>query len=119
MTSESARPDGVVIQEIEPVELKERLDRGEPLVLVDVRESFERSIVDLPDFGQRPIPVKSIPFAAPHLDSEDEIVVYCRSGPRSAWATERLMEMGFPRVLNLRGGVLGWRTQIDPSMKAY
>jgi len=119
VTSESARPDGVVIQEIEPVALKKRLDRGEPLVLVDVRESFERSIVDLPDFGQRSIPVKSIPFAAPHLDSEDEIVVYCRSGPRSAWATERLMEMGFPRVLNLRGGVLGWRTQIDPSMKAY
>jgi adenylyltransferase/sulfurtransferase len=109
----------VVIQEIEPAELKERLDRGEPLVLVDVREAFERSIVDLPDFGQRAIPVKAIPFASPHLDPDDEIVVYCRSGPRSAWATERLLEMGFPKVLNLRGGVLAWRSQVDPSMKAY
>jgi len=119
LTSESTRPDGVVIQEIEPAELKERLDRGEPLVLVDVREAFERSIADLPDFGQRAISVKAIPFAAPHLDPDDEIVVYCRSGPRSAWATERLLEMGFPRVLNLRGGVLAWRSQVDPSMKAY
>lgn len=119
MTFESTRPDGVVIKEIDPLELKERLDLGEPLVLVDVREAFERTIVDLPDFGQRSIPVKSIPFAAAHLDPEDEIVVYCRAGPRSAWATERLMEMGFPRVLNLRGGVLAWRDQVDPSMKAY
>jgi adenylyltransferase/sulfurtransferase len=119
VTSEATRPDGVVIQEIEPLELKERLDRGDPLVLVDVREAFERSIVDLPDFGQKAIPVKSIPFAAQHLDPSEEIVVYCRAGPRSSWATERLMEMGFPRVLNLRGGVLGWRAQVDPSMKAY
>lgn len=119
MTSESTRPDGVVIQEIEPWELKERLDLGDPLVLVDVRESFERAIVDLPDFGQQAIPVKSIPFAAHDLDPEDEIVVYCRAGPRSAWATERLMEMGYSKVLNLRGGVLGWRAQVDPLMKAY
>ena len=119
MTSEATRPDGVAIQEIEASELKARLDRGDPLVLVDVREPFERMIADLPSHGQRPIPVKKIPFAGRELDPEEEIVVYCRSGPRSAWATERLMQMGFPKVLNLKGGIMAWRDQVDPSMKAY
>jgi len=109
----------VVIREINPVELKEQLDRGDPLVLVDVREPFERTIVDLPDYGQQVIPVKQIPFVGRELDSEAEIVLYCRSGPRSAWATERLLEMGFHRVLNLKGGVMGWRAQIDSSIQAY
>ena len=119
MTSESTRPDGVVIQEIDSVELKQRLDRGDDLVLVDVREPFEREIVDLPDHGQVAIPVKQVPFLANQLDPEKETVVYCRSGPRSAWATERLMEMGFRRVLNLRGGIMGWKSQVDPSIQVY
>jgi len=113
------RPDGVVIREITPAELKGRLDRGDPLVLVDVREPFERLIADLPDHGQKRIPVKELPFRAPALDPEAEIVLYCRSGPRSAWATERLMAMGFTRVYNLKGGILGWRGQVDPSVPSY
>jgi rhodanese-related sulfurtransferase len=119
LTSEALRPDGVVIQEISPVELKERLDRGDPLVLMDVREPFERNIADLPDCGQFRIPVKEVPFRGELLDPESEIVVYCRSGPRSSWATERLMEMGFKRVLNLTGGILGWKSQVDPSLQSY
>ena len=113
------RPDGVLIREITPAELKDRLDRGDPLVLLDVREPFERLIADLPDHGQERIPVKEIPFRGPCLDKEAEIVVYCRSGPRSSWATERLMELGFSRVYNLKGGIAGWRAQVDPSVPAY
>jgi adenylyltransferase/sulfurtransferase len=109
----------VVIQEIDSVELKQRLDRGDELVLVDVREPFERLIADLPDHGQVAIPVKQIPFLTNQLDPEKETIVYCRSGPRSAWATERLMEMGFRRVLNLRGGIMGWKAQVDPSIQVY
>ena len=119
MTSESTRPDGVVIQEIDSVELKERLDRGDEVVLVDVREPFERAIADLPDHGQVAIPVKQIPFLANQLDPEKETIVYCRSGPRSAWATERLMEWGFRRVFNLRGGIMAWKLQVDPSIQGY
>ncbi len=119
MTSEAKRPDGVVIREIDSLELKERLDRGDELVLVDVREPFERAIADLPDHGQRPIPVKQIPVLGRELDPKADTVVYCRAGPRSAWATERLMEMGFRRVFNLKGGVLGWKAQVDPSIQAY
>jgi len=119
LTTEAIRPDGVVIKEIDPVDLKTRLDRGDDLVLVDVRESFERSISDLPDHGQVLIPVKDLPFRARDIDPSKEIVVYCRSGPRSAWATERLMEMGFTRVYNLRGGVMAWRRDVDPSLASY
>jgi len=108
-----------VIREIGPTELKERLDRGDRLVLVDVREPFEQTLVDLPEYGQRLIPVKNIPFAGGKLDPEAETVLYCRSGGRSAWATERLMEMGFHRVLNLRGGIMGWRAQVDSSVRVY
>jgi adenylyltransferase/sulfurtransferase len=119
LTSEAIRPDGVVIEEISPRELKERIDRGDSLVLVDVRERFEGLLADLPDLGQLRIPVKEVPFRASELDPDAQIVMYCRSGPRSAWATERLLEMGFKRVLNLRGGILGWRAEVDPSIPAY
>jgi rhodanese-related sulfurtransferase len=119
VTVETTRPDGVVIREIEPRELKERLDRGDPLVLVDVREPFERLLADLPDHGQRNIPVKEIPVSGALLAQDRDIVLYCRSGPRSAWATERLMEMGFPRAFNLKGGLTAWREQVDPDTQGY
>lgn len=101
------------------MELKTRMDRGDPLVLVDVRELFESQIADLPEYGQLRIPVREIPFRGGSLDPDAEIVMYCRSGPRSSWATERLMEMGYEKVFNLTGGVLGWRSQVDPSITAY
>ena len=119
MTSKAVRPGGGVIEEVEPQELKERLDRGDRLVLVDVREPFERLLADLPDHGQTSIPVREIPFRGRDLDPEAEIVVYCRSGPRSAWATERLMEMGFSRVYNLKGGLMGWKTRVDTTLQSY
>ena len=119
LTSKAIRPGGGVIEEMGPLELKERLDRGDRLVLVDVREPFERLLSDLPDHGQQSIPVKEIPFRGGDLDPEAEIVVYCRSGPRSAWATERLMEMGFSRVYNLKGGITAWKSQVDPSLPSY
>ena len=119
MTSEAIRPDGVVIREITPVELKERLDAGDSLVLLDVREPFEKALADLPPHEEHSIPVKFIPFASAHLDPGDEIVVYCRSGERSSWATAQLLGMGFPQVLNLKGGILAWRDQVDPSLKVY
>jgi len=119
LSSEAIRPDGVVIREIDPRELKERVEGGDSLVLVDVREPFEQAMLDLPDYGQRLIPVKEIPSAGSELDPESEIVLYCRSGMRSAWAAERLLEMGFPRVLNLKGGINGWKAEVDPSIGSY
>lgn len=110
---------GPGIPEITPTELKTRMDRAEPLVLVDVREAFEREIADLPEVGQLRIPVAEIEERVDELDPAAELVLYCRSGSRSGWATQRLMGRGFTNVLNLRGGLLAWRAEVDPSLRAY
>jgi adenylyltransferase/sulfurtransferase len=107
------------VPEITPTELKEKLDAGDVPVLVDVREPFECAIADLPDVGQRRIPTGEFAGRAAELDPESEIVVYCRSGSRSAWAVALLRQQGFERVYNLQGGVLGWRSHVDPSLSAY
>ena len=107
------------VPEITPTELKARLDAGDVPVLVDVRESFEVAIADLPDHGQVRIPTGEFPQRFGELDQGAELVVYCRSGSRSAWAVAVLMQSGYEKVLNLRGGVLGWRAEVDSSLRAY
>jgi adenylyltransferase/sulfurtransferase len=119
VTTEATRPDGVVIKEISPQELRQRMDAGEDLVLVDVREPFETVLADLPEYERLHIPVKEIPLVDGELDHTREIVAYCRSGLRSAWAVERLMEKGFQRVMNLKGGLQAWRAQVDPTLPTY
>ena len=107
------------VPEITPTELKARLDSGDVPSLVDVREPFERDIVDLPDHGQVLIPTGEFVERCSELDREAELVLYCRSGRRSEQAARFLLESGFERVLNLRGGVLGWREEVDPSLPTY
>jgi sulfur-carrier protein adenylyltransferase/sulfurtransferase len=107
------------VLEMEPTELKERMDRGQPLVVVDVRESFEREIADLPDWGQRRIPVREFLERIGELDPDEPMILYCRTGGRSRWAAERLAEQGHERVWNLTDGVMGWRRDVDPSLREY
>ncbi len=107
------------VPEITPTALKERLDAGEDVVLVDVREPFEIAIADLPDHGQVRIPSREFAARYAELDAGEEVVIYCRSGARSAQATHFLLANGYERVLNLEGGVLGWREHVDPSLTAY
>ena len=107
------------VPEITPVELEERLASDDPPVLVDVREPFEAAIADLPDHGQIRIPTAEFTRRYDELDPEDELVVYCRSGSRSAWAVQLLMVNGYEKVRNLEGGVLRWRQDVDPSLTAY
>ena len=107
------------VPEITPTELKARLDAGDPVVLVDVREPREASIADLPENGQLRIPTGDFLARHAEIDPHGDIVVYCRSGSRSAWATAILMHHGYERVHNLAGGVLGWRAEVDPSLRAY
>jgi sulfur-carrier protein adenylyltransferase/sulfurtransferase len=111
-----ARPE---IDEITPTELAERLEREHPLVLIDIREPFEAEIADLPEVGQLRIPMGSFLERMGELDRDDTFVVYCRSGARSAWAVAQMQAAGFPQVLNLQGGVLGWRSEVDPTLQAY
>jgi len=114
----SSAPDAGLPQ-ITPTELRQRMDREEPLVLLDVREPFEREIADLPAYGQRLIPMGEIPAHLDELDADDPIVVYCRSGARSARIVQFLRASGFSNVLNLKGGILGWRMEVDPSLREY
>lgn len=113
------RESRVEIPELSPSELKQRLDREHPLVLVDVREPHERQIADLPEVGQLRIPMGEFLERLDELDRDATVVLYCRSGSRSGWAATQLLRSGYPNVWNLRGGVMGWRDDVDPSLAAY
>jgi sulfur-carrier protein adenylyltransferase/sulfurtransferase len=103
--------------EITPRELKSKLENGNGIVLLDVREPHEWDIAHLE--GALLIPQGELPARMNELDSSDEIVVYCKSGSRSARAVSLLREAGFRRLKNLRGGINGWAREVDPSMPEY
>jgi adenylyltransferase/sulfurtransferase len=103
--------------EITAVELKQRLDRGDKLAILDVREPNEYQINRIP--GSQLIPLGEVPRRTAELDPDDELVVYCKMGGRSAKAADYLRSVGFKRVLNLRGGVLEWVDKVDPSQPKY
>ena len=103
--------------EMQPRELKERLDRGEPIVIVDVREPQEYQINRIP--GSKLIPLGELPQRIEELDQHAAIVCQCKSGARSAKATGFLRSVGFKNVRNLAGGILGWIDQVDPSQPKY
>lgn len=109
----------LTVPEITPTELKARIDAGDVPVLVDVREYYEADIADLPELGQVRIPTAELAARFEEIDRDAELVIYCRSGRRSAWATQVLLGHGYERVLNLKGGVLGWRDEVDPDLPKY
>lgn len=104
--------------EITPEELKEKMEHGEEVVLLDVREPVEFELNKLPG---RPIlmPTAQVPFRVNELSTADNIVVYCHTGQRSARITNFLKEMGFSRVKNLEGGIHDWASKVDPEMVCY
>jgi molybdopterin/thiamine biosynthesis adenylyltransferase/rhodanese-related sulfurtransferase/molybdopterin converting factor small subunit len=107
----------VVTDDMTPRELKERLDRGEPILVVDVREPQEYQINRIP--GSTLIPLGELPQRYEELDRDAAIVCQCKSGMRSAKATAFLRGIGFKNVRNLAGGILGWIDQVDPSQPKY
>jgi sulfur-carrier protein adenylyltransferase/sulfurtransferase len=104
------------VPEITPTELKQRLDRGDDLFILDVREPHEYQICNLKGHL---IPLGELPRRVHELDSSNEIVAHCRSGKRSAEAVDFLRKAGFRKVLNLRGGILSWSTEVDPTVPRY
>lgn len=107
------------IPEISVIDLKARMDQGDVPVLVDVREHFERRIADLPEHDQIRIPAGEILQRMGEVEGHPEVVVYCRSGSRSAWAVKLLRERGVENVVNLKGGVLAWAQDVDPTVPRY
>jgi adenylyltransferase/sulfurtransferase len=109
--------EGEPVEEITPRELKRRLDAGDTIDLVDVREPHEWAICRLE--GARLLPLGSLAEHLHELDSARAAVLYCRSGARSARALGLLRQAGFRRALNLRGGLLAWAREVDPTMPTY
>ena len=105
------------VEEVSVEELKQARDRGEAIVLLDVREPREWAISDLPDSIK--IPLGSLPASLDKLSKEDDIVVYCRTGGRSGNAVQFLMQQGFEKVRNLAGGINKWAERIDKSLPRY
>lgn len=97
-------------------ELKSRLDNGEKVFLLDVREPFEYQLANI---GGYLIPLNQLPTRLGELDPSREIIVHCKLGGRSAKAAEILLEHGFTHVRNLAGGIDSWAQQIDPAMQRY
>jgi molybdopterin/thiamine biosynthesis adenylyltransferase/rhodanese-related sulfurtransferase len=98
-------------------ELKRKLDAGEKVVLVDIRDKHEWDICRFP--GAILIPPSELPSRLAELDSADEIVLYCKNGGRSGAALKILMDAGFSRVANLHGGLDAWAEEVDPSFPKY
>ncbi len=105
------------IPEITAQEVKKMMDEKEPFVLIDVREPHEFQICRIP--GSTLVPLRELPKRIHELNSAHEIVVYCHSGQRSARAVELLMKAGFNKIHNLKGGILAWSDQVDPSVPKY
>ena len=103
--------------DITPRELKAAMDRGDALVIVDVREPQEYQIARIE--GAVLIPLGEVPQRHAEIDRNVLVVCQCRSGVRSAKAAAYLRSIGFPRVLNLTGGILRWSDEVDPSQPKY
>jgi len=113
---EGVSPAQTTVPEIAPRELNSRLGRGDDLFILDVREPHEYQICNL---GGHLIPLGELSRRVNELDSSREIVAHCRSGKRSAEAVEFLRSAGFRKVLNLKGGILAWSDEVDPSVPKY
>jgi adenylyltransferase/sulfurtransferase len=97
--------------------LKEKIDAGQELVLLDVREPMEWEIARLD--GAVLMPVAQVPARVNELNTADEIVVYCKTGVRSGRITNFLRDLGFRKVKNLVGGIDDWAERVEPAMPRY
>ncbi|HTZ96147.1 MAG TPA: molybdopterin-synthase adenylyltransferase MoeB [Terriglobales bacterium] len=110
------KPVDAGIPEMQVEELKRRLDKGEDLFVLDVREPHEYQICNI---GGHLIPLNDLPKRVNELDSSREIVAHCKMGGRSAKAVQFLRQAGFQKVYNLTGGIIAWADRIDPKMPKY
>jgi sulfur-carrier protein adenylyltransferase/sulfurtransferase len=106
------------MEEITSTELKQRLDNGDDIQIIDVREDNEVAIGRIPN--SRHIPLAQVVNRVDEIDSNLETVVYCKMGGRSARAIDALQRSGFQgKLVNLKGGIVGWSNEVDPSGPKY
>ena len=105
------------MKEITVQELKEKIDQGEDFQLIDVREDFEYEMSNL---GGTLIPLGGILIEAEQIARDKPVIVQCRSGKRSAAAIMQLeQQLGLTNLYNLKGGILAWAEEIDPTIQVY
>lgn len=104
------------IPQLAAKELKLRIDAGEQIFILDVREPWEYKIAQI---GGKLIPMNDIPQRLAEIDREREIVVHCHHGVRSQRVAEFLQQSGYPRVVNLAGGIDAWSREVDPNVPKY
>lgn len=114
-TSGEERPSA--IQEIQPSVLAQRLNDGEKLEIIDVREPYEWQLGHIP--GARLVPLDRLGEEIPRLDKRRETILYCKVGARSKFAAQQLADAGVTDVRNLAGGILRWIDEVDPAMPRY
>jgi sulfur-carrier protein adenylyltransferase/sulfurtransferase len=107
------------LPEITVRELKERLDAGEEVAVLDVREPHEYEVANLEAQGAKLIPLGELPNRLLELNQNDEVAVYCKTGGRSAKAVKILQDAGFGNVYNVEGGITAWSEEIDSSIPKY
>jgi molybdopterin/thiamine biosynthesis adenylyltransferase/rhodanese-related sulfurtransferase len=107
------------VRHISARELQVRLERGDLVSIIDVREPHEWDIGNLARYGARLIPLGELPDRLSDLSVTGDIVVHCKSGARSAKAAQQLRAAGLERVWNLQGGILAWSDEVDPTVPRY
>lgn len=106
------------MQEISATELKNRIDAGEDIQLIDVRQPDEYAFAKIP--GAKLIPLGAIIQRMGEIDETRETVIHCKMGGRSARAIEALQRAGFKGNLsNLKGGITAWSDEVDPKVPKY
>jgi len=106
-----------LVKEVSPTELKQLMDGGSRLLLLDVREPYEYDLCRIE--GSKLIPLGELEQRIGELDGSSDVVVYCHVGMRSAHAVELLSSKGFGRVRNLKGGIRAWAEEVDRSVPVY
>jgi molybdopterin/thiamine biosynthesis adenylyltransferase/rhodanese-related sulfurtransferase len=104
------------VPEITVKDLKEKLDNGGGISVLDVREPYEYEVANI---GARLIPLGELPERLVELDKDETLAIHCRTGARSARAVRLLQDAGFQEVYNVKGGIAAWSEEIDPSVPKY
>lgn len=106
------------MEEISATELKQKLDNGDDLQIIDVRQPDEHDFARIP--GSKLIPLGEIVSRISEIDSSKDAVIHCKMGGRSAKAIEALNKAGFlGKLFNLRGGITAWSNEVDPKVPKY
>lgn len=112
-----AKPQATAQGDITPKQLKARIDAGENLFVLDVRNPNEFAICRIP--GTTLVPLPELPSRLGEVPRDREVIVHCKSGMRSAKAIEFLKQQGYTKLVNLTGGILAWADTVDPGMTRY